>query len=569
MPRAGGTLLLLSNEQCHRATWARDPRFDGVFFIGITSTGIYCRPICPARVTLTEHRRFFVSAAAAERSGYRPCLRCRPELAPGRAPVDAVSRLALAAALRIGAGALNGGSVADLARELSVSERHLRRALERQIGVSPVELAQTHRLLLAKRLLADTALPVTHIAFASGFQSLRRFNTVFREHYHLTPSRLRRAAPGRGRRGAARPGALPAAPEETVDAVRLTLAYRAPLDWDVLLRFLERDALSGVEIVRGGRYGRTVCIDGRSGVVLAAHGTPRAGSRPGAAIPATASCPGGASKKGRAGGMVSNDGADSPHVAAGGGGRAGGAAIRAAATHLDVAVSLSLVPVLMPLLARLRQMFDLDAEPVMVDAHLAQGGLAPLVARHRGIRIPGAVDPFEVVLGVLIRGAGESTTAARAATRRVVQELGEPLATGIPGLDRLAPTAARVAEAGAARLETLGVAPHRALALAAAARAVAQGQLTLAPGCDIAAARRALLAIGGVSDRLATAILIRTLYWPDAFPQSDPVLQRAAAVSGPGGLRARAERWRPWRAYAALHLWLAELERCGAAPPAG
>jgi AraC family transcriptional regulator of adaptative response / DNA-3-methyladenine glycosylase II len=538
MARAGGTLLLLSNEQCHRATWARDPRFDGVFFIGITSTGIYCRPICPARVTLTEHRRFFVSAAAAERSGYRPCLRCRPELAPGRAPVDAVSRLALAAALRIGAGALNGGSVADLARELSVSERHLRRALERQIGVSPVELAQTHRLLLAKRLLADTALPVTHIAFASGFQSLRRFNTVFREHYHLTPSRLRRAAPGRGSRGAARHGAPPAAPEEAVDAVRLTLAYRAPLDWDVLLRFLERDALSGVEIVRGGRYGRTVCIDGRSGVVLAAHGTPRAGSRPGAAIPAAAP-------------------------------RLGGAAARAAATHLDVAVSLSLVPVLMPLLARLRQMFDLDAEPVMVDAHLAQGGLAPLVARHRGIRIPGAVDPFEVVLGVLIRGAGESTAAAREAARRVVQELGEPLATGIPGLDRLAPTAARVAETGAARLEVLGVAPHRALALAAAARAVAQGQLTLAPGCDIAAARRALLAIGGVSDRLATAILIRTLYWPDAFPQSDPVLQRAAAVSGPGGLRARAERWRPWRAYAALHLWLAELERCGAAPPAG
>src|SRR5215467_4586766 len=173
----------LSWQACNRARLSRDARFDGIFFIGVITTGIYCRPICPARVSVSSHRRFFVSAAAAERAGYRPCLRCRPELAPGRAPVDAVSRLAFAAALRIGTGALNDGSVGDLARELSVSERHLRRALERQLGVSPIELAQTHRLLLAKRLLADTALPVTHIAFASGFQSLRRFNTAFRERY--------------------------------------------------------------------------------------------------------------------------------------------------------------------------------------------------------------------------------------------------------------------------------------------------------------------------------------------------------------------------------------------------
>jgi AraC family transcriptional regulator of adaptative response / DNA-3-methyladenine glycosylase II len=148
MMQPAGSLILLSSDQCQRAARARDPRFDGVFFIGVTTTGIYCRPICPARLVRPTRRRFFVSAAAAERSGYRPCLRCRPELAPGRAPADAVSRLAFAAALRIAAGALNDGSVADLARELGVSARHLRRALERQLGVSPVELAQTHRLLL-------------------------------------------------------------------------------------------------------------------------------------------------------------------------------------------------------------------------------------------------------------------------------------------------------------------------------------------------------------------------------------------------------------------------------------
>ena len=513
MMQPAGSLILLSSDTCQRAARARDPRFDGVFFIGVTTTGIYCRPICPGRFVRPTNRRFFVSAAAAERSGYRPCLRCRPELAPGRAPVDAVSRLAFAATLRIAAGALNDGSVADLARELGVSARHLRRALERQLGVSPVELAQTHRLLLAKRLLADTALPMTHVAFASGFQSLRRFNTVFRERYHLSPSKLRRAARGgdERRRTGARPAAA-AGPDR--DFVRLPLGYREPFAWSVLLSFLERDAIPGVEIVHGSRYGRTVRIDGRSGVVLAANMAPGPGRAP-----------------------------------------------RAAGAHLDVEVSLALVPALMPLLARLRHLFDLDAEPAVIDAHLEQGGLAALVARRRGIRIPGAVDSFEIVLGALIRGPGPSTRVARDATRRVVAAFGEPLDTGVPGLDRLAPTAERVADAGAAHLRSLGVAPGRALALAAAARAMAGGQLTLAPGDDIVAARRALLAVDGVGDRLATEILVRTLCWPDAFPAADRALQRAAGVSGPGSLRARAESWRPWRAYAALHLRLHDMER--------
>src|SRR5439155_682651 len=177
---------------------ARDPRFDGVFFVGITTTHVYCRPCCPSRLAYDRHRRFFDSAAAAERAGFRPCLRCRPELAPGRGAtaLAAVSRLAQLAAQKIAAGALNGRSVADLAAELGVSERHLRRALEREVRVSPLELAQTHRLLLAKRLIVDTDLPMTRVAYASGFQSLRRFNTVFRAQYRMPPSALRR-----GRRG--------------------------------------------------------------------------------------------------------------------------------------------------------------------------------------------------------------------------------------------------------------------------------------------------------------------------------------------------------------------------------
>jgi AraC family transcriptional regulator of adaptative response / DNA-3-methyladenine glycosylase II len=221
---------------------ARDSRFDGVFFVGITTTHVYCRPCCPSRLAYDRHRRFFDSAAAAERAGFRPCLRCRPELAPGRSQLHAVSQLARLAAQRIAAGALNGRTVADLARELGVSERHLRRALEREISVSPLELAQTHRLLLAKRLIVDTDLPMTRVAYASGFQSLRRFNAVFREQYRMAPSTLRR-----GRRS----------PAPAAGSLRLTLAYRPPLAWEVLMRSLPSEA--------------TLSIDGYRGVVTLAN----------------------------------------------------------------------------------------------------------------------------------------------------------------------------------------------------------------------------------------------------------------------------------------------------------
>ncbi len=462
---------------CQRALDARDPRFDGLFFVGIVTTRIYCRPTCPSRRATPDHRRFFSTAAAAESSGFRPCLRCRPELAPGQTMIVAVSRLASAAAYRIGAGALNGRSVADLATELGVSERHLRRALQRELGVSPVELAQTHRLLLAKRLLAETTLSVTDVAFASGFESLRRFNHVFHERYGMSPSVLRRPSARReGRRAAG-------------DLLRLTLAYRPPLAWDVLIAFLGDNATPGVEIVEGGRYGRTVRIDGRTGVIFVE---------------------------------------DSP-----------------AEAHLKVDISPSLLPVLMPLLARLRQLFDLDAQPAMVDAHLERGGL---ILQRRGVRLPGALDGFEVGLRLLL--------GSRELSGKVAEALGEPVDTGHPALNRLAPRAGRLAEVEGSDLVAFGVPRRRAETLQAFSRAVAEGTLRLDPGNDVAETHRALLEIAGIDERLATMIVMRALYWPDAFPLSDRALQEAAGAATPRALRARAERWRPWRAYAALHLWL-------------
>lgn len=475
----------LDAEVCARAVGSRDPRFDGLFFVAITTTGIYCRPVCPSRMANNQHRRFFSTAAAAEAAGFRPCLRCRPELAPGQAVIDAVPRLAQVAVHRIAAGALNGRGVPDLARDLGVSARHLRRALEREVGASPVELAQTHRLLLAKRLLADTTLPVTRIAYASGFQSLRRFNTVFRDRYSLSPTAIRRRI--RETDGAPDPGTGEAAP------VRLTLAYRAPLAWDVLLDLLRLDALPGVESVAGRRYARAVRLGGCTGVITVEP------------VPGQPS--------------------------------------------LRVTLSASLLPVLMEVLARLRQVFDLDAEPDVVDECLAQTDLAPLVARHRGLRIPGVLDGFDAALRLLLAGSG--------AGGRVVRELGEPVDTGELGLDRLPPDACRIADAGASRLESLGLSRRRSDTLTVLARAVADGALRLEPGREVGPTRDALLDLPGVGEPLAAAILLRALHWPDAFAAGDRALQRAAGAGSPRELLARAERWRPWRGYAALHLRLA------------
>jgi AraC family transcriptional regulator of adaptative response / DNA-3-methyladenine glycosylase II len=448
---------------------ARDTRFDGIFYVGITSTGVYCRPVCPSRFATPKHRRFFASAASAEHAGFRPCLRCRPELAPGRGQMDSLPRLAAEAAECIAAGELNGRSVSNLAAKLGVGERHLRRAVERALGVSPIALAQTHRLLLAKRLLADTSLSVTQIAFASGFQSLRRFNCVFREHYRLNPTAVRRSR-----------DSVPA--PRPIDLVRLTLAYRAPLAWNALIAVLSGSALPGTEVVGSGRYGRTVRLNRRTGVVFVED--------------ACASKP-----------------------------------------HLNVDVSTSLLPELMPLLARLRRLFDLDAEPTVVDTHLAQSGLAELVAQRPGLRVPGAFDGFEVALALLLRTGPEDLA------RRVVADLGEPFPTDTAGLTHLAPRAARVAEAGVARLVALGAPAPLAASVEGLARAVAGGVLRLEPGADPIAAQRTLTTIGAIDDQIATTIVMRALRWPDAFPTSDPGLPHA-----------RSERWRPWRAYAALHL---------------
>jgi AraC family transcriptional regulator of adaptative response / DNA-3-methyladenine glycosylase II len=379
--------------------------------------------------------------------------------------VDAISRLGATAAQRIESGALNGRSVTDLAAELGVSARHLRRALEREYGVSPSELAQTCRLLLAKRLLADTSLSVTRIAFASGFQSLRRFNAAFREQYRMSPTTLRRK---------------PVRRDALDEGLRLTLAYRPPFDWSGLLEMLERRALPGVESISQARYTRTVRMDGQAGLISVAN----------------------------------------------------------ANGHLVVDIASSLVPALMPLLPRLRRLFDLDAEPLMIDDHLARTGLAELVRERPGVRLPGVLDPFEAVLSVLGR-LGESPSLLRG----IIETLGEPFVSGDAELTRLTPDAARVAAAGAAPLVEAGMDVTAARALVNVALAMSSGRLRLDAGGDMDATC-AELQRAGVPEAAAHAIAVRTLCWPDAFrPDVGVSLDQA-------------EAWRPWRGYAAALLEL-------------
>jgi AraC family transcriptional regulator, regulatory protein of adaptative response / DNA-3-methyladenine glycosylase II len=473
------------DETFYRALAARDRRFDGVFFVGVTTTGVYCRPICPARTPQRDRCRFFDHAAAAEQAGFRPCLRCRPELAPGHAPMDAPGRLARQAAARIEAGALNdGGSLETLADELGLSSRQLRRVMQQEFGVAPVVLAQTKRLLLAKHLLTETSLPMIAVASASGFASLRRFNALFRTHYGMPPSRIRRRQA-----------------DAPVDAASLTLslAYRSPFAWDALLGFLSGRATAGVEVVADGRYARTIAVGDARGWI-------RVEDRP---------------KK----------------------------------NAVAVEMSGSLLPALAPLLGRIRCLFDLDCRPDRIAAQLAADPrLAAAVSRVPGLRVPGCIDGFELAVRTIL-GQRISVAAATTLAGRFASAFGEPIETPIAGLDRIQPRPERVAAVDPSEIQALGVAGPRAVAIRELAAAMADGSIRLEPGADPDVAVARLKRLPGVGDWTAQYIAMRALRWPDAFPTGDLGLLKAVGETSIRSLDAIAESWRPWRAYAAMHLW--------------
>lgn len=462
---------------CYRAMRARDTRFDGRFFVAVSSTRIYCRPVCSVRPPKRENCRFFPSAAAAELQGYRPCLRCRPELAPGNASIDATSRLAQAAASLIEDGTLNGAGLERLAARLGISERHVRRAFGAEFGVSPIAFAQTQRLLLAKRLLTDTRLPVTEVALASGFNSLRRFNALFKERYRLNPKQLRRAVPV----------------QSSADTLRFELSYRPPYDWPGLLAFLEARAIPGVEAVEGAAYRRTAAVPGHRGWIEV------------------------------------------------------GLAPRKPA--LQVTLSASLAKAVPLMLARIKSVTDVACHP----AEVAKA-LGALADGSPGLRVPGAFDGFEVAVRAVL-GQQVSVAAARTLAGRFAAAFGTPLDTPHAALGMTFPAAERIARLSPAKIAALGMPGSRARTVLAVARAVARGELELAPNADIESTLARLRALPGVGEWTAQYIAMRALAWPDAFPHTDLGVLKALGEQDPRGALAVAERWRPWRAYAVMHLW--------------
>jgi AraC family transcriptional regulator of adaptative response / DNA-3-methyladenine glycosylase II len=455
---------------CYKALQTRDERFDGRIFVAVTTTGIYCRPVCPARPAKIENCRFYPSAAAAQQAGFRPCLRCRPETAPDlgswRGTSNTVSRgLAL-----IAEGELDGegASIEALAERLGVGERHLRRLFQQHVGASPIAVAQTRRVLFAKQLIHETDLPMAEVALAAGFGSLRRFNETFQQLFERPPSALRV--------GGLRPPKSP---------LTVRLRYRTPYDWPAMLGYLSARAIDGVERVEDGRYVRTVKQDGEVGEVEIAH-MPKHES-----IAATIRFP----------------------------------SVRALAA----------------IVARIRRVFDLGTDITMIGAHLARDPLlAPLVAKRPGLRTPGAWDGFELGVRAILG-------------QQVTVEAGRQLASKLVRLCQ-ARTFPSAAEVGAADLRTLGMPNARKQALVALASAAKEDPHLFEARGSLEKTVARLTLIPGIGDWTAHYIALRAAREPDAFPSTDVGLVRASGMSAPV-LLAHAERWRPWRAYAAQHIW--------------
>jgi len=483
----------LDHDACYRAISTRDARFDGQLFVGVKTTGIYCRPICPARTPKRENAVFYPTAPAAQAAGFRPCLRCRPETSPDLAAWRGTSNTVSRALALIETGALDAADVEGLAGRLGVGERQLRRLFRQHLGASTVAVAQTRRVLLAKQLIHESILPMAAVAMAAGFGSIRRFNETFQILYNRPPSALRRGnaeeVPARG------------------DALSIRLPYRPPYDWDAMALFLRRRAIPGVEIVAPGHYARTIAIGPDRGVLVV---------RP------------------------------------------------VACDRLGVEVRFPRLSALPVIIARVRRVFDLAADPLAIGAQLGQDAtLAPLLAARPGLRVPGAWDGFELAIRAIL-GQQITVTTATALAGKIVAAHGEPLppelSGEIEGLTHIFPRAAALADAD---LAYLGIPRARAASLSSLAAAVLADPLILGTRRSLEEAIAQLKALPGIGEWTAQYIAMRELREPDAFPHGDIGLMRALA--GAGGRRptaaellARAEAWRPWRAYAALHLWASE-----------
>ena len=486
-------MIELDSHASYRALQTRDPRFDGRLFVGVKTTGIYCRPICPATTPKLENCRFFSSAAAAQSAGFRPCLRCRPDASPDLASWHGTSNTVGRALHLISEGALDGheNSVSLLADRLGVGERQLRRLFLQHLGASPLAVAQTRRLLFAKQLIHDTRLPMAEIALAAGFGSIRRFNDTFFRLYGRPPRDLRRTSKED----------RPLTPSEPIV---IRLSYRAPYDWSALLSFLAARSIAGIELVEGEIYQRTIEHEHHYGMLQVAN--------------------------------------------------------LAARNQLLVSIRFPRLRALSAIVRRARRLFDTAADIENITRYLSRDPLlGPLVARRPGLRTPGGWDGFELAVRAIL-GQQVTVKAASVLAGRMIAAFGQPIDVELTGDFRLShafPSPQRLAEAD---LTVLGMPRSRAVALSALARAAAADPHLFTCGQSLEEAIARFRSLPGVGEWTAQYIALRALREPDAFPASDlGLLQSLTEELGhraaPNELLQIAERWRPWRAYAAQHLW--------------
>jgi AraC family transcriptional regulator, regulatory protein of adaptative response / DNA-3-methyladenine glycosylase II len=497
-----------SDDVFYQAALSRDARFDGCFFTCITTTRIYCRPVCRVKPPKRENCRFVGHAAQAEAAGFRPCMRCRPELAPHSliwSTQDASHTLALQAArvwdgISSSAGQHDMPRVAQVAARLGVSDRHLRRIFQMHLGVSPLQYLQTRRLLCAKQLLTDTRLSVADVALASGFGSLRSFNAAFARHYRFNPLQLRKQSQDE------RSKAGPADSSDT-GSISVQLAYRPPYDVDAMLEFVRKRQINTIENIAAcasftwARRTFGIQIGAKT-----ATGWLQWRFEPARCL-----------------------------------------------VHLQVSDSLH--NALPTVIARMRAALDLDADPKAINAVLGAQ-----FAGTEGIRVPGSMDGFEVAIRAIV-GQQVTVAAGRTLTKRIAHTFGEAIQTPHPELTRLFPTPAALAQATPDALGTLGIVKQRQAAIIALSQAVDSGTLDLNTPVNALATVEQLKALPGIGDWTAQYIAMRALRWPDAFPAGDVALHNALGLRGEKhparAAEAASQAWRPWRSYAVLRAWQA------------
>ncbi len=478
------TDLLPSTEICDRARAARDARFDGLFFTAVKSTGIYCRPICPAPTPKPANIRYFANAASASAAGFRPCLRCRPELSPNAMQHRYADEWVNCALALIADGELVTGSVTTLANKIGLSTRQIGRLFQNNLGASPIAVHNNRRLLLAKQLITETAMPMTEIALASGFNSLRRFNAAFVEGCAMPPSAIRRLQTPLTTQGG---------------CLTLRLAYRPPFDFALMLAFLAKRAIPGIERITDSSYERVTGPVAESCWI-----------------------------------RVTSD-AKKPEL------------------RLEIG---NAEPRMIPeLVQRTRRLFDLDAELQVVHLGLQSSPLLRLgVADRPGLRVPGSWDGFELAVRAVI-GQQISVAGATTITARLVAQLGAKRSEPHGDLDRAFPTPEVLAQA---TLTGIGLTQRRIKTLRALAQAVVDGAIGFQAGQKTDEFAQKMCRIPGVGPWTAQYVAMRALHHPDAFPAGDLILQQVL-----GGAQRLSERetavlsqaWRPWRAYAVMHLW--------------